>query len=84
MRQLKNAVVTCVSVGWLLPAAFGVKFVITAVRRLEAPHPIADSFPYAKAAQDMFMVAGVWLLVVILGWLWNALWRRREIDRSRS
>ena len=77
MKRLKDVLIVLVTVGWLVPAACGVRFLIIAVRQLEVAPEAVNSFPFTQAAQDLLALSGMWLVLVVCTWTWLALARRR-------
>lgn len=73
-RAWWRALVALMSAGWLVPMWLGVKFVLDFVYLeawpLWAGESPLNSFPFIGAAGDCFLLAFVWLGLVIFGWAW--------------
>ena len=71
-----RVVVALLSAGWLVPMWLGVKTVLDFVHAEAWPlwmgETPANSFPFLGFAGDCFLLAFVWLGLVVFGWAWAA------------
>jgi hypothetical protein len=77
LRRLFVLAISLVAVGWLVPLALGIDFLLTWCEHEQAQAHAQHNFPYLRSARDAFTVAGAWFFFVALA-LGQLLAARRE------
>jgi hypothetical protein len=68
LRWVLILALSLVSVGWLVPLFLSVDWLITWCEHERINAHGQHSFPYLSAARNAFLVAGMWLGLVVFSW----------------